>query len=273
MLGAIKSLYAVFPKGYFDAKTSRTDWEANGILQRLKNRGMLGDPIIFGLGTNGQCGAKCRTKIFSTVGDRKMFWITTTNKKMSHINDQLKELSKSKNNVYIIDWVEASKGHGEYFLADKIHLTAVGKDAYSKYIFDEIYNVYLEEIKSKKDKMIEEHNEKEKSKLSFYGNDLLLNSFEYINDYFKDSRFAIKNYDYESLYSKLKEDVNSNYLGNKYVFIFNSDFKMTESEYKRLIDLLDDKEIYVLFINSKYNLKYKNVNVINFNELLEENKE
>ncbi len=272
MLGAIKYLYGVFPKGYFDAKTSRTDWEANGILLGLKNKGILGEPIIFGLGTNGQCGASCRTKILYTCGSRKMFWITTTNKKMSFINDQLKEFSKNNSNVYIIDWENESKTHGEYFLADKIHLNNTGKDAYSKYIYNEIYNNYLSDIKSKKEKLIEEHNEKIKSKVVFYGNDLLLNSFEKINDVFIDSKFEIDNYNYESIYLKLKEDLNSNGLINNYVLLFDNSFKITEEQYKNIIDLLNGKNIYVLFVNSKYNLNYKDTKVINVDEDIKFNK-
>ena len=268
MLGAIKNLYGVFPKGYIDAKTSRTDWEANGILQRLKNKGMLGEPIIFGLGTNGQCGATCRNKILNTCGNRKQFWITTTNKKMSFINDQLKEFSKNKDNVYIIDWAEESKNHPEYFLADKIHLNYAGKEAYSKYIYSEVYNNYLNDIRSKKEKMIEEHNEKLKSKIVFYGNDLLLNSFEKLNESFIDSKFEIENYTYEELYSKIANDLKYNDLINNYVLLFDSSFKITEEEYKKIIDLLEGKNIYILFINSKYNLKYRDVKVIDIDKEL-----
>ena len=273
MLGAINNLYASFPKGYIDAKTSRTDWEANGILQRLKNKGMLGEPIVFGLGTNGQCGASCRNKIFNTVGNKKTFWITTTNRKMSHINAELKEFSKNKDNVYIIDWENESKGHNEYFLADKIHLNNVGKEAYSKYIYNEIYNNYLNDIKNRKEKMIEERNEKLKSKIVFYGNDLLLNSFDGLNETFVDSNFEIDNYTYESLYLKIKENLESNGLINNYVLVFDSSFRVTESEYKRLIDLIGNRNIYVLFINSRYDLKYKEVKIINIDESLIDNKD
>lgn len=271
MLGAIKYLYGVFPKGYFDAKTSRTDWEANGILQRLKNKGMLGEPILFGLGTNGQCGDKCRKKIFNTVGNKKMFWITTTNRKMNFINEELKEISKNKDNVYVIDWQNESKAHNEYFLADKIHLNDVGKSAYSKYIYDEIYNSYLNDIKMKKERMIEERNERLKSKIMFYGNDLLLNSFELLNSEFVSSEFKIDNYTYESLCLKIKKDIDSNKLLNNYVLLFDSNFKISEDEYKKIIDLLEGKNVYVIFINSRNSLKYKKVNVINIDKDLSSN--
>ena len=58
MLGATNKLYKMFPNGYFDAKVSRTDYEANKILIDMKNRGLLKDVVVIGLGTNGQCGEK-----------------------------------------------------------------------------------------------------------------------------------------------------------------------------------------------------------------------
>ena len=264
MLGAIKNLYSTFPSGYFDAKTSRTDYVANGILLDLNRKGMLGDPIVFGLGTNGQCGSKCRVKISATCGNRKMFWITTTNRKTSYINAQLKEEAKSNDNMYVIDWEAYSTSHSEYFIADKIHLTSTGRAAYSKFIYDEIYKVYQEELKNKKEEMISNRDEKEKSKLNFYGNDILLNSYELLKEEFENSDFEINNYTYETLYSKLKYKIDNNQLSDNFLLIFDSSFRITEEQYKNIINLLKDKKVYVLFINSRYNLKYKNVNVIDF---------
>ena len=261
MLGAINSLYSVFPNGYFDAKTSRTDYVANDILQDLKKRGMLGEPILFGLGTNGQCGSKCRVKINATCGNRKTFWVTTTNKKTAYINTQLKEEAKSNKNMYIIDWEKESAGHSEYFVSDRIHLTSKGKTAYSNFIYNEIYKVYLEELQNKKDEIIKSKEEKEKSKLYFYGNDILLNTFESLKEVFENSTFDVNNFTYETLYKDLERDIN-NELSNNFVLIFDSSFKLSESDYKKLIDLLDNKNVYVLFVNSRYDLKYKDVNVI-----------
>ena len=260
MLGAINNLYTTFPKGYFDAKTSRTDYVVNAILLDLNRKGMLGEPIVFGLGTNGQCGYKCRVKILSTCGDRKTFWITTTNKKMSYINGQLKEEAKSNKNMYIIDWENESSNHSEYFIADRIHLTYQGKVAYSSFIYNEIYKAYLEELQNKKENMIKLKEEKEKSKLYFYGNDLLLNSFEGIKNEFENSELNVNKFSYETLYNEL--NTNNNESSNNFVLLFDSNFKISESEYKSIIDLLDGKNVYVLIVNSKYNLKYKNVNVI-----------
>ena len=87
MLGAVTSLYETFPNGYFDAAVSRTDYEAAGILQGVKNRGLLGDPIIINLGTNGQCGLACQNDILRVVENRKVFWINVTNDSSVHVQD------------------------------------------------------------------------------------------------------------------------------------------------------------------------------------------
>jgi cell division protein FtsB len=86
MLGAINNLYKEFPNGYFDAKVSRTDYKANAILKDLKSKNMLGEPIIINLGTNGDCGDKCKIDIMKTIGDRKVFWVNLNHKKNPHYN-------------------------------------------------------------------------------------------------------------------------------------------------------------------------------------------
>ena len=130
MLGAVENLYSKFSNGYFDAKISRTAWVANGILQDLKNKGLLGDPIVFGLGTNGDCNESCKEEILKTLENRKLFWVTVTNDQNVHVNSKFKSFAEKHDNVYIIDWESASKGHSEYFYADGIHLTIAGRKAY-----------------------------------------------------------------------------------------------------------------------------------------------
>ena len=69
MLGAAEELYDEFPKGYFDAKVSRSGWAAPGILQELKDKGMLGrgfdtdpnKPLTGGIQTTGNYPGRART--------------------------------------------------------------------------------------------------------------------------------------------------------------------------------------------------------------------
>lgn len=266
MLGALNSLYQQFPNGYFDAKVSRTDYEANGILLNLKNRGMLGDVIIFNLGTNGQCGEKCRVSILNTCGDRQIFWINVTNDRDVHVNNDLANFASRHDNVSIIDWNSISKGHYEYFVADGIHLTPTGEKAYSKAIYDSIYKVYLDQYNEKKNKVLNEYKEEQMKKISFYGNSLLQNTYKDIQNFFPDANFiAQSEFKYSDITKKITEDINNKTLTHKIVFFFDKSANISDNEYDRLISLCKDHEIYIIKTNqNRINVKYENVKIIDF---------
>ena len=161
MLGAINDLYKIFPKGYFDAKTSRTDWQVSPIINDLKSKNILGDVILINLGANGDCPDNCKVKIMEDCAGRDIFWLNTTNSK--DFNNRLKILEEKYSNLHIIDWNKISKGHSEYFFADGIHLTEVGRSAYATAIYDSIYNYYLNIIDASINKVTNEFEEKYKN--------------------------------------------------------------------------------------------------------------
>lgn len=265
MLGAVENLYQIFPKGYFDAAVSRTAWVANDIIKNLKSKSMLGDAIVINLGANGDCSEECKAKIIKTCENKKIFWINTTNSK--DVNSKLKKLSTKYNNLYIIDWYSFSKSHPEYFIADKIHLTSSGKSAYATYIYDSIYKVYLDEYNKEKQKAIDERENNLKNKVSFYGNDILLNAFKYIEDDFLDAKFNIdKNFTFEKLKNTLKQDIKNNTLNNKVVFAFDTTLKLTANQYLELVRLCSNRKIYLLSLNDEeMNFNNKNVRIMKFN--------
>lgn len=270
MLGAVENLYEEFPNGYFDAKVSRTAWEANAILQNLKNKGILGEPIIFNLGANGDCSFECKMEIIEKCEGRQIFWINVTNDNDVKINDKLLSLADKYNNLEIIDWNSISSGHPEYFVADGIHLTKVGKEVYTKTIYDNIYQFYLNEYNKQKENVIKQHEEELKTKVSFLGNDILLNAFDYIQDYFPDAEFVINNnFNYELLKETIKKAINDNSLNYKIVLALDNNIKLSKLEYQELIELCQNHEIYILATNEQalYNLStlnYGNVIIINF---------
>ena len=67
MLGAITNLYEKFPNGYFDAATSRTAWVANGIINDLKGKNILGDVVLFNLGANGDAPEEMKIEIMENI--------------------------------------------------------------------------------------------------------------------------------------------------------------------------------------------------------------
>lgn len=277
MLGAVTNLYNQFPNGYFDAKTSRTAWVANGILQNLKSRKKLGEPIIINLGANGDCPQDVKIKILKTIGNKKVFWINVTNDKSVNVNKDLNALAKKYSNLYIIDWNSLSKGHPEYFVSDRIHLSETGKKAYTKIIYDKIYQVYLDEYKTKKQEIINKHELESKNKISFYGNNILLNAFNYLKQDFTDAKFVINdNFDFSSLKKEIESAIKEETLTNKIVFAFDITSTLTKKEYQELINLCSHYEIYILTTSQKSyneinNLTNNNVKIVNFHEEIQKN--
>lgn len=276
MLGAISNLQSQFPNGYFDAKVSRTAWKVAPILKDLTEKNMLGNPIVLNLGANGDCSKSCKAEIMQIADKRQVFWLNTTNNETA--NNNLYNISKEYSNLHLIDWSSISSGHSEYFYADGIHLTPTGRVAYTKAIYDAIYQEYLNEYNEKKKAIISEHEEQEKNKISFYGNTLLLNSFEYIEKDFTTAAFIInKDYTYKSLRSEIEQALKNNAITNKIVLAFDNTTNIKTTEYEELLKLCKDKELYIVATNttvtnlSKKN--YSNLVVLDFTKELKKHPE
>ena len=265
MLGALDSLYKEFPNGYFDAAKSRTDWEANGVLVNLKNRGILGDIVIFNLGTNGECPQSCKNEIFNTLGNRQIFWFNATKPDYPIFNTNLKNLANTRKNIQIVDWIGASKGHYEYFVADGIHLTKAGGEAYAKTLYNTIYEYYLQKINEEKNAKLKEREAKELTKITFIGNDILLNAYEYLIPVYPDSEYIIDaTFNYDLLFDTLKKRITEKQIAHNIVIMLDNSLNLTNSEYQEIIELCKDYHIYIIAINKTNNLNYENVDTINF---------
>lgn len=277
LLGAVEDLYKEFPNGYFDGKVSRTAWQVNAILQDLKNRNMLGDPVVLNLGANGDCSLSCKIEIIKTCEDREIFWLNVTNDNDVQVNEKLFSLATNYPNLHIIDWNSISSGHPEYFIADGIHLTPTGREAYTKAIYDSIYQVYLDEYNAKKQELIKAHEEELKNKITFYGNDILLYAFDNVQEYFNDSKFNVNpEFNYEKLKVEIEESINNNSITKRIVFTFDSSINLSLEEYQELINMCKDSKVYILsideeIINNLSNLNNDNVVVINFYKDIESN--
>ncbi len=270
MLGAVNSLNNVFPKGYFDAKVSRTAYAANDILVELKKAGTLGDYVIFNLGTNGDSSAKCKEEIMNTLGDREVYWITVTNDEEVHFNDKIKNYASKFDNVHVIDWAAASIGHPEYFYADGIHLTPPGRKAYAEVVYNAIYESVSEKIDKLKEELIQNHEDKSKNKITFYGNDLLLNSYELLDSSFKDSNFNIdKNYTTDKLTTEISDSIKDKSIGNTIIFAFDT---TVDIDYDKVLQLCKDKKVYIVSMK-KLKLDNENAVIINFKDEIDKNED
>lgn len=269
MLGALPNLYQKFPNGYFDAKISRTAWVVNGILRDIKSSNLLGDIVILNLGANGDCPDEEKENILNTIGDREVFWINVTNYK--DVNDRLQLLANKHSNVHIVDWYNISKGHYEYFVADGIHLTDIGRVAYTEAIYNSIYNVYLERINIKKQELLNKQEGLDKEKITFIGNDLLLNLYDYIKDINNSDYVIEKELNYEILKNKINELKTNKQLSYNVYLLLDKNTNITKEQLNKIIELLKDNKV-TLVITNELNYTNENINIINFNKELNNNK-
>lgn len=274
MLGAVNELYESFPNGYFDAAVSRTAYKAPGILKNLANSGILGDVLLFNLGTNGDCDEQTKNQIIQLAGNRKIFWVNVTNDHEVGINNELYNLSTRYNNIHIIDWNSASINHPEYFIADHIHLTEIGKKAYINTIYNAIYNEYLNEYNMKKQAILDEFDKNQKQKITFIGNSLLINAYSHIENQFPDSEIITNsNYNFKLIEKELTKKINTNSLSYRVVLVFDKNSNLTIREYKKIIDLLSEYELYIVSSNHDLNKLEGNVKIIDLKKELNNNKE
>lgn len=276
MLGAVSNLYAQFENGYFDAQVSRSPWVANGILRDLKSRGMLGNPVVINLGANGDCSEENKIDILNICEDRDVYWVTVTNDRNVNVNAKLKNLADQYERLHVVDWEAVSRGHSEYFYADGIHLTNEGRVAYTQAIYDAIYETSLAQFETKKQELIEAHEKEAQNKMCFYGNDILINVYDYIKDDFDSANFVTnKDYKYSTLKTNIQEAKNNNTLTHNIVLALDKTSGITKKEYLELIDMCEGNNIYIVTTTQEiYNAleDYDNVTVIDFSKELEENK-
>ncbi len=271
MLGAVPKLYEEFPNGYFDAKVSRTDHEASGILRNLNSQGLLGDIIIINLGTNGQCGEKCRNDILDVCGDRQIYWVNVTNDSDVGVNDSLNQFAANNSNVNIIDWNNYSKCHSDYFISDGIHLTEDGISNYSKLIFDSIYQNYYQIIQEKKEIAKKEHNEILNNKILFYGNDTLINISSILQEKLVDFDVEIYTKNHLPIHSfiqQLEKRIQDNNAPNNYYFMIDESFQLNKQENEVLFQLLNNRHVTVILIK-KTKFKRSNFKIIPFYKNIE----
>ncbi len=277
MLGAVPNLNKQFPNGYFDAKISRTDYVVNDILVDLKNKKMLGNPIILNFGANGDCrNNKCKEQLMKTAGDRDVFWLTVTNDKDVHFNGRIREFAKNYPNLHIIDWESISKGHTEYFYKDGIHLTEPGRKAYVKAVYDAIYKQYLDEFNKQKQAVLDKHEAELKTKISFYGDSILIGVFNDLHEKFSDAKFITdKVFTFDSLKEELQKEIDDNTINYNVVLVFDSLVELgslTKDKYQELLDLCKEQKLYVVKTVEKLEVP-EEISIIDFYNLLKDHPE
>ena len=257
---ALKDLYEVFPNGYFDAVENRTARQTNPILEDLNSKGVLGDVVVFSIGTNGEFYDSYTEPIMNTLGDRTVFWINATNADYPTFNGQLDELASRHSNIHIIDWVSVANAHPEYLISDKVHPTVRGCKVYADFIYESIYNEFLKELTTQKEQKIKEHEAEENKKITFIGNDLLTGLYNDLDNIYSDSEFIIVDNNYKSLNKELNKETNHNI-----VILLDNELKLTKKQLEDLSNKHKDKVLYIVDLNKNYNIKKDNIKIIKYN--------
>lgn len=267
---AVNDLYNQFPNGYFDAKVNRTEHQAADILIDFKNRGILKDIVLLNLGTNGDCSQNCKAKLMKIIGDRKVFWVNATNPDYESFNPGLETLAKRYDNVHIVDWVSVAKKNPEYLYHDRVHPTVKGSKVYVETIYKAIYEEYLKEFNEQKEKKIKEHEDMEKRKITFIGNDLLLGIYDYLQKDYNESEFIIdEDFNYQSLIKIINNKINDKNLSYNIVLVFDKNAKLNDNKYQKLIELCNEYNLYIVNIDNSMLLDKGNV--INFYDEINNN--
>ena len=268
-LDSIKYLYNEFPKGYFDGKVSRSVLGGMGVVDDLKKSGGLSNTLVLALANNTMYRERWLDELFSKIGDREIYWINAVGADDPSFNRQFVEYAKSRPNIHIIDWEGFSKGHPEYFHADGIHPKDAGMEQYAKLVYQSIYDVYLERYREKRQELVKEKESVLNSKIAFYGNDALVNSYSFIQEKIENASFNVKN-TYEDLYKDLEEKVNNKTLEGKIVFVYDDSSLITGDNYLSLLTLLEGHDIYICDLSGIW---MENIKMIPFSKELSEHEE
>lgn len=265
-LDAVDKLYQKFPNGYFDGKVSRSLIAGLDILIDLKNSNKLPNNVILALSTNGDYSERLNKKLIEIVGERDIYWVNSVGADDPTFNEKFLEFAQGYSNIHIVDWERAASSHPEYFYADGIHPKGSGIDIYVNTIYDTIYDNMMGKYKERKEALLQSKKEENNKKLTFYGNDLLISSYELLNQKFEKAMFVTNNGNkFENIYGDLKSRIETKTLEHRIVFLFDKEITISEKEYKKIIDLCKDYEIYICnFSSLKYFFDYDNVKVIDF---------
>ena len=138
---AIPYFEDVFPHGHIDSLINRQLFQAKDIYQSYLDEGLVGDVVVFALGTNGYVTDEDVDELMATVGSDKHVWFVTTRSTEEYVeatNDALWHAADKYPNAQIIDWYWFSDGEPDYFDGDGTHLTNDSAELYTNLIYDAV---------------------------------------------------------------------------------------------------------------------------------------
>lgn len=148
MLDGENGLQQLFPKAVIDAAVSRQMINSIDLVRSYADRGVLGNIVLIGLGTNGPFSDDQLAQMMQAIGpDRQVFWINVrvpTRAWQNDVNSKLAAAQKQYKNLTVIDWYDKSNGHPDWFYNDMVHMNPNGNPQYAalvaKTILDKVKN-------------------------------------------------------------------------------------------------------------------------------------
>ena len=130
---AIPYFQEAFPYGAIDSAVNRQLYVGQDIYKSYADQDIVGDVVVFALGTNGVATDEQLDTLIGAVGADKHIWLINTRSTtswMGETNDTLARAADRYDNVELIDWYNLSAGHGDWFDGDGTHLSEAGAQAY-----------------------------------------------------------------------------------------------------------------------------------------------
>lgn len=131
----------IFPTGYIDAAQGRQFYMAPDVYRTYKDAGMVGDVVVFALGTNGYATDEEFDRLMAEVGPDQQVWFVNTRSPedyMAESNATIQRGVDRYGNAHLIDWCTFSEDKDDLFDGDGTHLTADASKTYGQLIYDAV---------------------------------------------------------------------------------------------------------------------------------------
>ena len=138
---AIPTFTETFPYGAIDAAVNRQLTVGEEVYRSYAEQDIVGDVVVFALGTNGQATDEQLDDLLGVVGtDKHVFFVNTRSPQswMAETNAALDRAAERYGNVQVIDGYNLSASHGTWFDGDGTHLSSEGAQAYIDMVHDAI---------------------------------------------------------------------------------------------------------------------------------------
>ena len=234
-LGAHDNLAAEFPHGLMDTAGNRQVAAGIDALQGYLDQGVVGDTVVISLGTNGYLTDDDLEKIHTMVGDdRQLYFVNlrSPNAKDVDNNAAIDKIVAAYDNVHLIDWYSATQGHDEYLIADGIHLTWDGRDAYAALVKDTIGYEEPTDANTRYD-------------VTFVGDDVALDAADQLASAFPQGAIDTADRTPKDATDKIREYVDAGVVGDNVVIAMASDAVLSKGSLNAMVDAAGDRQVWV----------------------------